>query len=132
MSVPLIIIIIIFVIYILTGAYIFHNLENWSLRAASYFAFITVATIGFGDLVPGTYNSTTHGQNLIITTVYIIIGMAILAMCFDLIQKNLKKNFNWISKQVSLHFNKNKNNKVSFININNDNGLLLNNSSVLN
>lgn len=38
--------------YIVMGAFIFQEWEGWSLLDSSYFCFITLTTIGFGDLVP--------------------------------------------------------------------------------
>jgi hypothetical protein len=41
-------------VYIVAGAVLYNKWEvDWSLTAATYFSFITLSTIGFGDLVPG-------------------------------------------------------------------------------
>jgi hypothetical protein len=39
--------------YILLGAALFKAWENWGYLDASYFCFISLSSIGFGDLVPG-------------------------------------------------------------------------------
>ena len=39
--------------YIVLGAILYMQLENWSLEDSIYFCFITLTTIGLGDLVPG-------------------------------------------------------------------------------
>lgn len=63
--------------YILLGAALFANWEKWDLLDGSYFCFISLSSIGFGDIVPGSavskHNScwrltkTTNKQ----TTVYV-------------------------------------------------------------
>ena len=39
--------------YIVMGAVVYVGWEGWSLGDATYFSFITLTTIGFGDFVPG-------------------------------------------------------------------------------
>ncbi|XP_041453429.1 uncharacterized protein LOC121406483 [Lytechinus variegatus] len=69
--------------YITSGAILFSMLEsNWDFFDAFYFCFITLTTIGFGDLVPDT-NLTS----LIACCVYTMIGMAVTSMCIALIIK---------------------------------------------
>jgi len=51
-QVPLTVVLLMVVGYLSLGAVIFTNLENgWSFMSAVYFCFVTLATIGFGDLV---------------------------------------------------------------------------------
>ena len=51
--VPVSILMVLMVLYLLFGAEIFSCWEGWSYIGACYFSFITLTTIGFGDLVPG-------------------------------------------------------------------------------
>ncbi|VEL29674.1 unnamed protein product [Protopolystoma xenopodis] len=51
--IPINVVIGVLAVYILLGASIFNKWEPWSLVDGAYFAFVTLATIGFGDLVPG-------------------------------------------------------------------------------
>ena len=106
-SVPLVVVILIIGIYIYLGAIIFNYTEKWSLVTASYFSFITFATIGFGDFVPGLNevnqadtDEVSIGLSTIICAIYVLFGMAILAMCFDLIQESFIKKIYWILKKI--------------------------------
>ena len=40
--------------YIFAGSMLFTLWEEWDYLTGSYFCFITLSTIGFGDIVPGT------------------------------------------------------------------------------
>lgn len=46
--------------YILLGASLFQAWENWDYLDGSYFCFISLSSIGFGDLVPGATVSYTR------------------------------------------------------------------------
>jgi hypothetical protein len=114
-SVPLVVVILIIGVYIYLGANIFNYTEQWSLATASYFSFVTFATIGFGDFVPGLKevnqadsDEVSIGLSTIICAIYVLFGMAILAMCFDLIQESFIKRLYWILKKIQTK-NKTKN-----------------------
>jgi uncharacterized membrane protein YuzA (DUF378 family) len=75
--------------YICGGAALFHRLENWSFLEGSFFCFTSLGTIGFGDLIPGTqaHASWRLSQlSILSAAAYILIGMALIAMCFNLLQ----------------------------------------------
>lgn len=46
--------------YILLGASLFEAWEKWNYLDGSYFCFISLSSIGFGDLVPGVAVSTLY------------------------------------------------------------------------
>jgi hypothetical protein len=72
------------------GATIFSAWENWSFLEGAYFSFITLTTIGFGDFVPGDAvlnDESEQGQaKLILACIYLLMGLAILAMSINLVQ----------------------------------------------
>ena len=56
---------------ILIATIFYWLVEGWSLLDAAYFAVVTIATVGYGDLAP----HTTLGK--IFTVVYIVSGIGI-------------------------------------------------------
>lgn len=56
-----------------TGVVVYHHIENWSWVDSLYFSVITLATVGYGDLVP-----TTDAGKLF-TVFYVLIGIGIFA-----------------------------------------------------
>lgn len=81
--VPVTLCLVIVLAYICSGAVLFHRLENWSLLEGSYFCFTSLGTIGFGDLLPG---QKAEEISLCACSAYILTGMALVAMCFSLVQ----------------------------------------------
>ena len=62
--------------YIFMGALLFGVWENWEALEASYFCFVTISTIGFGDLVPGSANfeNTEDHYKMIVSAFYMMFG----------------------------------------------------------
>ena len=87
-TVPLTISVSVLVSYVCGGAYLFKQWESeWGFLDGSYFCFISLSTTGFGDLVPGDSLIGGSGSSgvelsLIFCSMYLIIGMALIAMCF--------------------------------------------------
>ena len=90
-------------LYIVFGAVLFKYWEGWDMLQSSYFCFITLSTIGFGDVTPGRdFSDPTANARLIIGTIYSIFGMAILSMCFTLMQEEMTAKFMWIGKKMGV------------------------------
>ncbi|ESN94958.1 hypothetical protein HELRODRAFT_193671 [Helobdella robusta] len=90
--------------YIIMGAALFSAWEKWDWLKSSYYCFITITTIGFGDIVPGsTSTDSFSGQlKMIGAAVYMVFGMAIMSMAFNLIQEEMVGKFSWISDKFGL------------------------------
>lgn len=102
-SVPLTVSMGIIGLYIALGAVLFKYWEGWDLLQSSYFCFITLSTIGFGDVTPGRdFTDPMANARLIIGTVYSLFGMAILSMCFTLMQEEMTAKFRWIGQKMGV------------------------------
>ncbi|XP_018331975.1 potassium channel subfamily K member 18-like [Agrilus planipennis] len=78
-------------IYICVGTFVLYKLENWNLLDGFYFCFMSLTTIGFGDMVPGsrTYPYYDSEQTLWFCSLYIMSGMALTAMCFNVVHDEI-------------------------------------------
>ncbi|KAJ1346843.1 hypothetical protein KIN20_001753 [Parelaphostrongylus tenuis] len=75
-----------FVIYIIVGSLVIATYEpNMNFFEAIYFNFVTLTTIGLGDLVP---QSDTY---LVITLIYCAIGLALTTIAIEIAADALKK-----------------------------------------
>ena len=54
LSVPVYVCLIIIAGYLFAGALLFATWEGWDWLTGYYFCFVTLSTVGFGDIVPGT------------------------------------------------------------------------------
>lgn len=90
--VPIVICILLVIMYTLIGTIIFHIWEtSWDVLTSAYFCFITLSTIGFGDVVPGhSLDSWQSQPKQFICTIYLLFGLTLLAMCFDLLQEQVR------------------------------------------
>lgn len=90
-TVPLTLCLAIMVGYIWGGAILFSVWEDWNILDGSYFCFVSLSTIGFGDFVPGDEIYSGQGLDLsfIICSMYLMLGMALIAMCFNLMQEEV-------------------------------------------
>lgn len=75
------------VIYIVLGAIALCRLEGWPFLDGIYFCFMSLSTIGFGDLVPGLKKEST--TTTWFCSVYIMSGMALTAMCFNVLHEEI-------------------------------------------
>lgn len=89
--------------YIFAGAFLFSLWENWDYVTGSYFCFITLSTIGFGDIVPGMdIQSWSKQEKLALCTLYLVVGLAMLAMCFTLVQEDVKAKCRWLGQKIGI------------------------------
>ncbi|VDP07137.1 unnamed protein product [Heligmosomoides polygyrus] len=78
-SIPVALIVTILLGYMAIGAVLLGSWENWQFFSGFYFSFITMTTVGFGDIVP------LNREFYLLDLCYIIIGLAITTMCIDLV-----------------------------------------------
>ncbi len=98
--IPIIISLMVLLLYITVGAFVFNAWEGWDLLTALYFSFITLTTIGFGDYSPEQsfvgIADPDAGFNeyfqIIFTTIYCAIGLAVISLCLTLIQEQVGRS----------------------------------------
>lgn len=75
-------------IYVLFGALALIRLEEWPFVDAIYFCFMSLTTVGFGDMIPGMMHkeSTT---TIWFCSIYIMCGMAFSAMCYNVLHQEI-------------------------------------------
>lgn len=61
--------------------------HDWDYFVAFYFFFISLSTIGLGDITP------TQPKYLLMLFIYIIIGLSLVSMCINLIQAKLERTY---------------------------------------
>ena len=89
--------------FVLFGGILFSAWEEWDLVDGAYFCFISLLTIGYGDLVPGALTTTGDvDTKLVITFLYLVIGMAILAMAFNLLQEKVVLRIERFAREIGL------------------------------
>lgn len=91
--VPILLSLFLIALYIALGTFIFHKTERWGYIDGCFFSFSSLATVGFGDLRPGLYASTVSlkAEDIAVGVccIYILVGIVIIAMGFNLIQEDL-------------------------------------------
>lgn len=86
--------------YILGGAYLFSEWEHWPFLDSAYFCFITLTTIGFGDFVPAYKLDAQKG--IALCSLYLLFGIALLAMSFNLVQEEVINNVKSVAKRLGI------------------------------
>lgn len=98
------------VCYVAAGSAMYSNWENWGILDSVYFCVTSLCKIGFGDLVPGidTHNDQDEIK-LMFNFVYILLGMGLLAMCYNLTSevirvkmRNLKADIGFCFEDIRL------------------------------
>ncbi|XP_017277146.1 potassium channel subfamily K member 18 [Kryptolebias marmoratus] len=96
LNVPLVLVIFVVIAYICLGGSILSLWEkDFSGFDSYYFCFITLTTIGFGDIVPNNH------KFFILTSLFILIGMTIMSMAFKLSQTRIVSCYRKCIKFVS-------------------------------
>ncbi|KAF8563336.1 hypothetical protein P879_03735 [Paragonimus westermani] len=102
-TVPISLSLLIMATYILIGSIVFSIWEDKDYLKWSYFCFITLSTIGFGDIVPGTkIDSENTKEKMVIISLYVAIGLSVFAMCFKLMQEEVVDKVKWFANKVGI------------------------------
>ena len=104
-TVPVSITLLILSSYIIVGGILFKTLENWSILDGIYFCFVTLSTIGLGDLVPGnSINEVDHEAEykLFSVSLYLLMGLNLISMCFSLMQEEVTAKFRRLAIRLGI------------------------------
>jgi len=110
-AVPITLSLAVMISYICGGAILFGEWEGWNFLDGFYFCFITLSTIGFGDILPGdAVDQDENEANLgglvniqfIFCSLYILLGMAVIAMCFNLMQEKVVQAMITLGKNLGI------------------------------
>ncbi|XP_030246636.1 TWiK family of potassium channels protein 9-like, partial [Drosophila navojoa] len=83
------------IVYILLGSAGYTFIESdWSFFGSFYFVFISMSTIGFGDLVPA------NPFYVMVSMIYLIFGLALTSMFINVVQIKLSDHFKRASAKV--------------------------------
>lgn len=86
-NLPVSLALIILLVYMMLGALIFHFTDDWGYVDSFYFIYISMSTIGFGDLVP---KDALHAMYAFM---YLLFGLALTSMCINVVQEKLDEIF---------------------------------------
>lgn len=75
------------IIYILVGALALVRLEEWEFIDSIYFCFMSLSTIGFGDMLPSIRKEST--TTIWFCSIYIMCGISLTAMCFNVLHAEI-------------------------------------------
>ncbi|XP_050698104.1 uncharacterized protein LOC126986195 isoform X1 [Eriocheir sinensis] len=85
-----------FLVFMLLPSIALTKLESWTLEESLYLTFITLTTIGFGDLYPGYDDEAPYKdyQDLykMIIVIYIMVALGYWFLLLNFLQKVLRKN----------------------------------------
>lgn len=90
--------------YILTGTIMFAEWEKWNYLDSSYFCVTSLCKIGIGDFVPGAniLESREGSQTkLVINFIYLLLGMGLIAMCYNLMREEVRVKMSEIKRDLS-------------------------------
>lgn len=94
-NLPITVALFILISYIFIGAVVYCMWEEWNFFASFYFVFISMSTIGFGDIVP------QKPLCMFVTIVYLVFGLALMSMCINVVQEKLSDTFKQASAKLS-------------------------------
>lgn len=115
--VPIMVNLIIIFLFLFIGALIFSSWENWKLGPSLYFCFVTLTTIGFGDMVPEkTFIESTQSfvgvLKMAFAVVYCIFGIMLITLGLNLMQEQVMEKVRWVAAEIGMGEGGNSNEEV--------------------
>ncbi|XP_059050465.1 uncharacterized protein LOC131845418 [Achroia grisella] len=93
-NLPVSVAVFILIVYIFIGAVCYSMWETWDFFKSFYFVFISMSTIGLGDVVPD------HPMFMMSSILYLIFGLAFTSMCINVVQVKLTDTFKHASAKL--------------------------------
>lgn len=93
-NLPISVAVIILLVYINLGAFVYSLWEKWTFFESFYFIFISISTIGLGDLVPD------HPMFMMASILYLVFGFALTSMFINVVQLKLSNTFKQASAKL--------------------------------
>ena len=92
--------------YVATGTAMFSSWQSWSVMDSAYFCVTSLCKIGIGDFAPDNILVPAGGDptRLVFTFVYLLFGMGIIAMCFDLMKEDVTVRVRKVKNDIILCF----------------------------
>lgn len=56
----------------------------------------------FGDMVPGQSLDEGSQEKLVVCAIYLLFGMALIAMCFKLMQDDVVQKARWLGQRIGI------------------------------
>ncbi|KAK6766173.1 hypothetical protein RB195_025836 [Necator americanus] len=76
-------------LYMFLCSFVFSIWEQWDFFTAVYFSFISMSTVGFGDVIPG------HPRYACVFFAFYFVGLALFSMCYAIIQVRWENQYMW-------------------------------------
>ena len=77
-------------VYIFAGAAMYKQWEDWSYLEAFYFIFISISTVGFGDVLP------SEKEYFVASFIYQLFGLALVGMVINVVMEVVQNNINQV------------------------------------
>uniref|UniRef100_A0A336MTM9 CSON006651 protein n=1 Tax=Culicoides sonorensis TaxID=179676 RepID=A0A336MTM9_CULSO len=91
--------------YVAVGTIMFAQWEKWDYLDAAYFVVTSLCKIGIGDFVPGANIADSQSgkqTKLVINFVYLLLGMGLVAMCYNLMREEVRVKIQEIKEDTRL------------------------------
>ncbi|XP_070582314.1 TWiK family of potassium channels protein 18-like [Ptychodera flava] len=92
---------ILLLLYLAAGSLMYSFKNGWSFVDSLYFVFVTLSTIGFGDIIPKHRDDGSMQFTAALAFLYTFVGLAIMSTAFSLAQNSIRKTFNLVQNKCN-------------------------------